>query len=319
MKIAYFDCPYGAGGDMLLGALLDAGLETEAWLRELSKIALPPNSYDLVVEQVKRSSIVAKKLRVSVLENAHGQTDQKLHTSNHIHTHEHSHVHESGHVHAHEHSHAHESGHVHLHEHTHGHGQALPHIHKHSHADERGLSEISEIIKRSEFCLEAKNLALRIFNKLAEAEAAVHGINVNDIHFHEVGAIDSIVDIVGFAIAYILLGIEQSIVSPLPLGSGLVKTEHGLFPVPAPAVLQLLTVAKAPVCKQDISYECLTPTAAAILVTIASEWGTVPAMQLIDATGYGAGDRDPQGFSNVCRVIIAPRCTRTTTFSKHGA
>jgi uncharacterized protein (TIGR00299 family) protein len=124
------------------------------------------------------------------------------------------------------------------------------------------------------------------------------------VHFHEVGAVDSIVDIIGFAVGYDLLKIEHSVVSPLPLGSGMVKTAHGLLPVPGPAVTCLLASAKAPIQTGDFKHECLTPTGAAILTTIASGWGGAPDMDSLIGTGYGAGSFNPSQFPNVCRVLI---------------
>src|SRR5215470_8081020 len=195
MRIAYFDCRFGAAGDMLVAALLGAGLSQDDWLARVKKIALPEGSFRVEFSDVFRSSVAAKKVDVIGL-----GTEQ-----------------------------------------------------------ERHLSDIAEIIATSKISQPAKDLALAIFERLAKAEAEVHGVTVDAVHFHEVGAIDAIVDIVGFAIGYDLLGIEASYASPLPLGSGCVQTDHGLFPIPGPAVVNLLKDAKAPTSATAIDFECLTP------------------------------------------------------------
>lgn len=250
MKVAYFDCQYGCAGDMLLGALIGAGLDVEAWLAELKKLALPSHAYSVVIEDVNRCSLASKKVTVK---------------SDHDH-------------------HAH-------------------HDHSEAHA-ERGLTEITQIIEKSDIDPKARALARSIFQRLAIAEGKVHGISPEKVHFHEIGAIDSIVDIVGFAIAYTKLGIGRSAASPLPLGSGTVKTEHGILPIPGPAVLELLKEVQAPIRHANIQHECLTPTGAAILAEIVHMWGSPPSFEKLTAIGYGAGDRDPGEFPNVCRLLL---------------
>lgn len=257
MKIAYFDCQFGAAGDMLLGALVGAGLPVAQWFSELKKIALPANSFKLEIEDVLRCSIASKKVHVRVVERRNGVAD---------------------------------------------HGE---------HEPEKTLPEIVQIIEQSAITSEAKNLAKSIFRRLAEAEANVHGLPLEQVHFHEVGAVDAIVDIVGFAVAYDLLKIEKCFVSPLPLGSGTVKTAHGLLPVPGPAVTYLLGSAQAPIKSANFQHECLTPTGAAILTAIACGWGAAPDLDHLISTGYGAGDFNPSQFPNVCRLIIGESSTHT--------
>ena len=305
MKIAYFDCGFGAAGDMLIGAMIGAGLPVDEFCQELRKIALPPGSFDVRIKDVIRCTVSAKKFDVLVLpcatddkEQATGQDSdatgvhqarRSTSASEHEHEHQHDHVtvlRKDDHSHSHEH--AHENGHEHEHE--------------------RHLGEILQIIDSSSIDDKAKQLAAKIFRLLGEAEAKVHGVPVEHIHFHEVGAIDAIVDIVGFAIAYQMLGIEKSYVTPLPVGAGLVKTRHGLFPVPGPAVVTLLANAGIPVATSTIQHECLTPTGAAILCAVAAQSGGMPAMRITSA-GYGAGTLDPSGFPNVCRVVIGETTT----------
>ncbi len=267
MHTAFFDCPFGAAGDMLLGAMIDAGLNVEQWKEELAKIDLPDGSFSVRPEKLLRCGVHSTKLHVFLkAEDAH----------------DHDHKHGLPHEH---------------HEH--------PNVHDHSHDHpHRGLSEILRIIGQSAIKPGAKKLAAEIFTRLGVAEAKVHGVTPDDVHFHEVGAVDAIVDIVGFAIAYDLMGIEQSIVSSLPVGGGTISSMHGEFPVPGPATLELLKDARAPLAQTSIDYECLTPTGAAILTTIAARFGSQPDMSAIDAIGYGAGSLNPAGHPNVCRVVI---------------
>lgn len=169
---------------------------------------------------------------------------------------------------------------------------------------ERHLSEILEMIDHSEISPGAKDLGSRIFQRLGSAEAHVHGIPIEEVHFHEVGAVDSIVDIVGFAIAYDYCKIERATVSAIPLGSGTVLTRHGNLPVPAPAVQKLIADAQAATSDFHIPYECLTPTGAAILCEIADSWGSQSAFSKVLGSGAGAGNKDSQFWPNVCRVLI---------------
>jgi hypothetical protein len=341
MKIAYFDCSFGAAGDMLLGAFLQAGLPFERWHAELAKIALPAKSFEIRISDVMRCTIASKKLDVLCLEeqfvetlesgahshsSGHGKHEHEhghgtgrehthghkhehehAHGTEHEHTHEHKHEHEHAHgtehEHAHEHKHEHAHEHKHEHDHAHDHGNGQEHSHEHEHAHGRNLPAIIDIIQRSEISARAKTIAVSIFEKLARAEATVHGTTPDAVHFHEVGAIDAIVDIVGFAIAYDLMGIERSYVSAVPLGSGKVQTQHGLFPIPGPATVNLISEAGLPVAASTFTHECTTPTAAAIFASVCHSGGAVPAMKIL-SSGYGAGTFNPDKFPNVCRVMI---------------
>jgi len=295
MKVAYFDCVFGAAGDMLLGSLIAAGLPLDQWLAEVEKIALPKGSFRIEVRDVMRCSLAAKKVYVFIGEDEHLEQAHE----------EHSHPHTQPHEHSHEHSHEHDS-------HAHAHDSD---IHTHHH---RNLTAITEIIEQSKISPGAKEIALKAFNRLAAAEAKVHGVSIQDIHFHEVGAVDAIVDIVGFAIAYDMLGIEKSVVSRVPTGSGHVRTQHGLYPIPGPAVLNLLSDGNIPVMESKFTHECLTPTGAALLATVCTSSGSMPAMQ-INTAGYGAGTFDPHGFPNVCRVIIGTADGTESNGADHGS
>jgi uncharacterized protein (TIGR00299 family) protein len=165
----------------------------------------------------------------------------------------------------------------------------------------RHLKNILEVIDASALPASVKQAAATVFQRLGEAEAKVHDISIDKVHFHEVGAVDSICDIVGACAAFDLLNVDEIHSSPVNVGSGTVKTEHGVLPVPAPATAELLT--GKPVYARGPSVELTTPTGAAIAVTLASEFGALPPMQ-ITATGYGAGDKDFQEHANVLRVLI---------------
>ncbi|MBV9960410.1 MAG: nickel pincer cofactor biosynthesis protein LarC, partial [Acidobacteria bacterium] len=170
--------------------------------------------------------------------------------------------------------------------------------HEHAH---RHLGDILKIIYQSRLSDGVKDRAARIFSRLAEAEARVHNVPVERIHFHEVGALDAIIDVVGACIGFELLGVERFASSALHVGSGMVEMAHGRFPVPPPAVAELLK--NAPVYSTDITGELLTPTGAAIISTVCDEFGQLPRM-LIERTGYGAGSREYQNFPNALRLIL---------------
>lgn len=168
----------------------------------------------------------------------------------------------------------------------------------------RTFKDIKAIIKNSRLSPSVKGLSTSIFKTIAEAEAKIHGISADKVRFHEVGAMDSIIDIVGASIAVTSLGIERFYSSPIPLGSGRVKTMHGTLPVPAPATLEILK--GVPVRESDVPFELTTPTGAAIVKTMAEGYGSVPDM-VMDKIGYGAGKKDFKGAANLLRVIVGRR------------
>lgn len=257
MTIAYFDCFAGASGDMLVGALLDAGVDVEAWRGELAKLNLP-DAFELTVEAVRKQGFAATKMTVwlgGTPADAPGEA----------------------------------SGHAHDHAHGHAH---------------RGLGEILDLLEGASLPAEVVAMSRRVFTRLGEAEAAVHGVSVSEVHFHEVGAVDAILDVVGFSLAYHMLGIEAAVVAPLVTGSGLVRCAHGVMPVPVPAVLELLRRSSAPTQASPVTGEALTPTGAAILTTIAGGFGPMPAFREITRIGYGAGTRDGAEVPNVLRVVL---------------
>ena len=237
MKIAYFDCFAGASGDMILGALVDAGLDINELKLELAKLHL--DHYDLQAQKVVKKGIGGSQVHVIINEHHHG------------------------------------------------------HHHRH-------LADIESIINASDLETSVKKSGLEVFNRLARAEASVHRTSVDTIHFHEVGAMDAILDVMGAIAGIHALGIDKVMCSPLHLGSGTVACAHGTLPVPAPATAEL--VKGKPVYASGVKGELLTPTGAAILTTLAADFGPLPAMA-VETIGYGAGTSDP-ALPNLLRVMI---------------
>ena len=235
MKTLYFDCFAGASGDMILGALVSAGVEPRALIAHLELLGV--SGWQVNFEKVDRSGISATYARVQT---------------------------------------------------------APEHTHRH-------LSDILKIIYDSHLSDGVKERAARIFSLLAEAEARVHDQPIEKIHFHEVGALDAIIDVCGAAIGFELLGIEQFISSPLRVGTGMTEMAHGRFPIPPPAVAELLK--GKPIYAGDIAGEFVTPTGAAIISAVCQSFGPVPPVK-IEATGYGAGSRDHDEFPNALRIFV---------------
>jgi uncharacterized protein (TIGR00299 family) protein len=255
-RLLYFDCFSGISGDMVLGALLDAGLPFEDLKGALGTLAV--SGYHVHAARVLRAGVSATKFTV----------------------HDHDHGHD---LHQHD-------------DHSHQHGHA--HAHAHSH---RSLPEIFALIDTSTLSAAGRDRAKALFRRLAEAEAAIHQMPVEEVHLHEVGAVDSIIDIVGAVFALEWFGADRIVASPLNVGGGMVQSAHGLFPVPAPATVKLL--GGAPVYGGDIQKELVTPTGALIVSSYASEFGPLPAMT-VEQVGYGAGDHDFASTPNVLRVFV---------------
>ena len=244
MKTLYFDCFAGASGDMILGAMVAAGVDPNYLREQLSLLRVDGFSVDF--ETVDRSGLSATYARVETA-----------------------------------------------------------HEHKHRH-----LSDIRQIIESSGLSDSVKQRAVQIFSRLAEAEARVHNEPIDHVHFHEVGALDAIVDVVGAAICFDYLKIDRFVCSPLHVGSGMVQMAHGRFPIPPPAVAELLK--GVPFYATDIKGELLTPTGAAIITTVCSEYGPIPQMST-ESMGYGAGTREYQDFPNVLRVLLGETAAETAT------
>ncbi len=285
MRIAYLECFSGISGDMFMGALVDAGVPVA--LLEETVAALNVGAR-LEISRVVRGGIAATKVDVWVDGEKDLPREEYWKRQEQGHSHEHAAV---GHHHAHE-SHEHEHSHEHDHEHE-------PSGHSHSHG--RGLTEIRKIISAAAISEGAKATAISIFEALGAAEAKIHNTSIENVHFHEVGAVDAMVDIVCAAVGAEALGVEEIICSPLNVGSGTVKCAHGTIPVPAPATVELL--AGAPVYSSGPQVELVTPTGAAIVKTLTARFAEFPRMK-IEKSGYGAGTRDFPGHPNVLRLTL---------------
>lgn len=315
MKTLYFDCFSGISGDMVIGALIDAGADPDHLVKELKKLKLE-DEYELKWTKVIKNGITSTKFDV-VLTNedhthSHSHDHDHHHTHDHSHSHEHSHEHSHDHEHTHSHDHHHDHEHSHTHDHSHGHEHSHTHVHHHDHGHShthdhdhhhahRAYSEIVHLIKNAKFSEQVETVALRIFKKIGEAEGLIHGIPLEKVHFHEVGAVDSIIDIVGAAILLEQLGNPAVKASSVPVGFGKIHIDHGIYPVPAPATLEILK--GVPLEQTTIRGELTTPTGAAIIAVLAEEFCTLPSMR-VQAIGYGAGTKTFSTHPNVLRVII---------------
>jgi uncharacterized protein (TIGR00299 family) protein len=264
---------------MIVGALLDLGLPLEALHGALGSLAIDYGGVS--AERVLRAGVSATKFHV--------HAEEAVAAAGHTHQHQHQHHH-------HDHDH-HAAGHAHPHDHRPHHD----HEHHHHGHDHHSLAGIAASIGRSGLSPAGKDRALHLFHRLAEAESAIHAVPLDRVHLHEVGALDSIVDIVSAVFGLEWLGASTVISSPLNVGSGTVVCAHGTFPVPAPATARLLT--GVPVYAGPIAAEMVTPTGALIVTEYATTFGALPPLT-IDRIGYGAGTRDFKGHPNVLRLFV---------------
>ncbi|MGI6777600.1 MAG: nickel pincer cofactor biosynthesis protein LarC [Acetivibrionales bacterium] len=296
MKALYFDCFSGISGDMTLGALIDLGINKEKFINELKKLNL--SGYEIVIEKKEVNGIFGTDVQV-ILSDELKELEEKIkkHEQEHHHDHTHSHEHD-GHIHSQQHGHSHSHGDGH----SHFYGQD-GHSHSHSHEHSmRNLKAIEMIIDWSDLKQSVKDFSKKVFREIARAEAAVHNKDINEIHFHEVGAVDSIIDIVGTAICIDMLGVEKVFSSPLHDGRGFIECRHGIIPVPVPAVMEMLKGTGIPLITEDVNTEMVTPTGMGLIKSMASGFGNMPAM-IIDRIGYGMGKRDTGRF-NALRAIL---------------
>jgi len=273
-RILYFDCFSGVSGDMMLGALLDAGLPLDALRAALGSLPLGNRPFTIAAERVSRAGVDATRFRL--VEEPH-EGRRLPHDGEPT---------------------------------THGQGKGAhghrPHDegHHHHHHPHHSLEQIAALIGRSALSAAGQARAKALFTRLAEAEAAIHQMPVDQIHLHEVGALDSIVDIVGAVFGLEWFGATDIVSSPLNVGSGTVECEHGTFPVPAPATARLLE--GVPIYAQGPPAELVTPTGALLVTGYASGYGPLPAMRT-ERVGYGAGARDFPGVPNVFRLFVGER------------
>jgi hypothetical protein len=264
MKILYLDIFSGIAGDMFIAALLDLGVDARKLERELKKLKL--DGYYLHISRGQKSAIAGVKFDVH-LAHEHGH---------HHHEHEHPHEHE--------------------HHHARAHGE-------HDHEERRNFSGIKKLISRSKLSAWVKQKSIAVFQRIAEAEGKIHGLPPAEVHFHEVGAVDSIVDIVGAAIALELLGKPRVFASPVIEGTGWIRCAHGHFPVPAPATLAILGTRGIGLTQCDEPHELVTPTGAALLAEFVESFGAMENL-VAEKIGFGLGTRDNQTRPNVLRAVL---------------
>ncbi len=306
MKTCYFDCFSGISGDMTVGALIDAGADFDAIQEGLHSLGV--EGYTVSAEKVLKNGVHATQFRVHEGHDPHDHNHEPRFTQIRTQEVQHKHVrspsahHHDDHDHTHDHGHDHD--HVHTydhHHHDHDHGHSHTHDHGHHHHPHRRLPDIEKLITGSSLPQTVKDAANATFLALGEAEASVHGTTIDQVHFHEVGAVDSIVDIVASQIGFHLLGIERFACSPLHVGSGTVKCDHGIMPVPAPATARLLQ--GIPTYGGAVDGELVTPTGAAIIRHRVTEFGPAPLMRTL-AIGYGSGTKNLADRANVLRITI---------------
>lgn len=279
MKTLYLDIFSGISGDMFIGALIDLGVDAHRLERELKKLKL--DGYHLHVSQQERQSVAGIKFDVHL---AHDHDHEHHHDDGDNHEHEHSHKHEHHH---------HEHGHEHHHEHEH---------HGHSHDDSRNFCDIKKLINKSKLSPWVKQKSIAVFQRIADAEGKIHGQPADEVHFHEVGAVDSIVDIVGACIGLELLGKPRVVAAPVVEGTGWIRCAHGRFPIPAPATLAILGARKIPVSQCDEPNELITPTGAALLAEFAESFDSMQNLAA-EKIGFGLGARENKTRPNVLRAV----------------
>lgn len=283
-RILHLDAFSGIAGNMFLGALLDLGLSRRELEADLALLDLP---FELIVKRVRRGALDACWVDVAPPRTTTREAERRARVERRKAERAHAHAHRHGTPHA----------------HHHHHDDHLAHLQGGAHDHEGGRSwrEIQRLLGRAKLPPPVRDRALAIFTGLAEAEARVHGLPVEDVHFHEVGAVDAIVDITGAAIGLHRLGVQRVTCSPLPLGHGSIGTAHGRLPLPAPATIELLR--GVPIAPAGIEWETVTPTGAAIVRGIVDDFCTLPAMR-VEAIGHGAGNDRSEGLPNVLRALL---------------
>lgn len=287
MKTLYLDIFSGISGDMFIGALIDLGVDAHKLEHELGKLKL--DGYHLHVARQHKSAIEGVKFDVHL-----------------AHEHHHEHAHEHGPAHEHQH---HQGEHDHAHSHEH-------HEHDdHGHDDQRNFAEIKKLIGTSKLSTWVKKKSVAVFQRIADAEGKIHGLPPAQVHFHEVGAVDSIVDIVGAAIALEMLGKPRVCASTVVEGTGWVKCAHGRFPVPTPATLAILGARGIGVTQCDEPNELVTPTGAALLAEFVGSFGPMSGL-VAERIGFGLGTRDNKTRPNVLRAVLGAQSKVQTPKSK---
>jgi hypothetical protein len=299
MKTLYLDIFSGISGDMFIGAMLDLGVDAHKLAHQIEKLKL--EGFHLHVAQDERQGIAGIKFDVHL-------------------AHDHDHHHEHGEDCDHDHD-GHDPHHSHEHGHAHQHDNKLSHEHhgehEHEHDDSRNFSAIKKLINRSKLSPWVKKRSIAVFQRIAEAEGKIHGKPANDVHFHEVGAVDSIVDIVGGCIAMEMLGKPHVIASPVVEGTGWIRCAHGRFPIPAPATLAILGARKIPITQCDEPNELITPTGAALLAEFAESFEPMTGI-VAEKIGFGLGTRENKTRPNVLRAVLGKQAKDSGQKSKVG-
>ena len=298
MKTLYIECAMGAAGDMLTAALLELMPDKEAALAKLNAMGIPGVVFE--AEPSAKCGITGTHMRVLI----HGEEEGAV-PCGHTHEHHHDHAHEHHHEHEH-HAHCHDHEHHHDYEHEHHHHDR---VHHHAH---HGMAEIRRLIAELAVSETVKEKALAVYQSIAEAESRVHGAEVDQIHFHEVGSMDAVADVTAVCLLMELLAPEQVIVSPIHVGSGTVLCAHGRLPVPAPATALILE--GMPIYGGSVQGELCTPTGAALLKTFVDSFGPMPPMT-VAKTGYGMGTKDFEQ-ANCLRAMLGESFTMNGTGSK---
>lgn len=297
-KTLYLECESGISGDMFAAALLDLGADETVLKRALDSIPVKGFTYE--ISRVLKSGIDCCDFNV-ILDEAHENHDHDMeYLYGHDHE-EHHHNHEHHHGHDHEHHHEHEHEHHHEHGYEHSHMDAAG-VHTHSH-EHRHLADILSIIDETDMTKNAKKLAAKIFTIIAEAEAKAHHLPVGEVHFHEVGAVDSIVDVVSAAVLFDNLDISEVIIPSLSEGTGTVRCQHGVLPVPVPATANIAAAYDLPLQIMDVRGEFVTPTGAAIAAAIRTE-GELPDTFTVNKIGLGAGKRAYTERPGILRAML---------------
>lgn len=311
MKSLYLECNAGISGDMLVAALLDLGADKEALDKALQSI--PAKGFEYKISRVSKAGVDCCDFDV-ILDEEHANHDHDmafLHGNGDavVHSHEYEHHHDHEHEHEHEHHHDHE--HEHEHEHSH-----VPHEHHHHH-EHRGLQEVIAIIDATDMSAAAKALALKIFDIIADAEAKAHAVEKNAVHFHEVGAIDSIVDIVAIAVCADSLGVENVIVPELCEGRGTVRCQHGVLPVPVPATANIMQRFGFNVRLLPVQGEFVTPTGAAAAAALMTT-DELPQSFKILGIGLGAGKRQYERPSILRALMIEDNAQKKNSLNSNA-
>ena len=319
MKSLYLECNAGISGDMLVAALLDLGADKEALDKALQSI--PAKGFEYKISRVSKVGVDCCDFDVILDEEhanhdhdmafLHGNGDAVVHSHEHEHHHDHEHEHEHHHDHDHEHEHEHHHDHEHEHEHSH-----VPHEHHHHH-EHRGLQEVIAIIDATDMSAAAKELALKIFDIIADAEAKAHAVEKNAVHFHEVGAIDSIVDIVAIAVCADTLGVENVIVPELCEGRGTVRCQHGVLSVPVPATANIMQRFGFNVRLLPVQGEFVTPTGAAAAAALMTT-DELPQSFKILGIGLGAGKRQYERPSILRALLIEDNAQKKKSLNSNA-